>query len=201
MKNTILTSFAVCLLLSSCGTKKKEDKNLITNKNISHEKSRVAMSDKDIYDENVATFELEEEMNPLSAGMVRPSNDNSSTLERDANSGMKTAYFEFDQYDIRADQMPVLEYDLKKAKEMASKGKTVVVEGHACESAGSAVYNMMLSEKRAEEIKKYFVKHGVSEKCIKTVGRGSEMLVVPHGNRAQQAPNRRVEVYAYDHIA
>ncbi len=35
----------------------------------------------------------------------------------------------------------------------------------------------------------------VSEDRVKVVGRGSDMMLVASGDKPQQAPNRRVEIY------
>ena len=55
---------------------------------------------------------------------------------------------------------------------------------------------MMLSEDRARTVADYLKRHGVKGE-ISTVGHGSEHRLVESGNREQQAPNRRVEIYAY----
>lgn len=111
-------------------------------------------------------------------------------------SGIKTVYFDFDKFAIRKDQMDVLNRDLDIIKKMVSEGKTVVVEGHACRSAGSDAYNMILSEKRANSVVNWLVKNGVNRKSLKAVGRGYELCVVAEGSREEQAPNRRAEFYA-----
>lgn len=116
-------------------------------------------------------------------------------MEQAQQHGFKTAYFGFDDYAVRPDQKMMLDYNLKKISEATKKGSTIVIEGHACRFAGSAVYNMMLSEKRAEAVAQYLVGQGVPREKIKVVGRGYEMCMVPEGDMEQQAPNRRVEFY------
>ena len=81
---------------------------------------------------------------------------------------------------------------------MINTGKIIVTEGHACDSAGSAVYNMTLSQHRAEFIAKKFTDAGIDKANIKIAARGQEMPVHKGGNKHQQAVNRRVEVYAID---
>jgi outer membrane protein OmpA-like peptidoglycan-associated protein len=115
-----------------------------------------------------------------------------------AEHGFKTVYFGFDQFTVRDDQKSMLQHDLNVVKRLTGRGKTIVIEGHSCKSAGSPVYNMMLSEKRAQSVAKYFVEHGASVDKLKIVGRGQELCIVHRGNRKQQAPNRRVELYILD---
>lgn len=109
--------------------------------------------------------------------------------------GLKTIYFDFDKFVIRKDQTDALSRNLDILKKLTGEGKTIVVEGHACCSAGSDAYNMILSEKRARAIANWLVKNGLKRKQLKTVGRGYELCIVTGGTREEQAPNRRVEFY------
>lgn len=163
------------------------------------------------YDEELGAFIVKDDENKFSAAAAAQAQQeeeltsaSSEPIAGDihadsAQYGLKTLFFEFDKYrieDLRPDQRPVLERDLQIAKSLADKGYKLVLEGHACNSAGSTDYNMALSADRAQAVKEYFAEHGV-EGDIETVGRGSAHLIVPSGNREQQAPNRRVEIYAY----
>lgn len=161
-------------------------------------------------DEEIKEFELQEKENPLNT-LSEKESDNQEDLttdenhelmdqERYANSskhGLKVIYYDFNDPKIRKDQVNIIDNNLSIAKDLARKGYEIVVEGHACNSAGSRDYNMHLSESRAQGIADYFVKNGFNRNRISTVGRGCEMLIVPHGTKDQQAPNRRVEIYAY----
>jgi peptidoglycan-associated lipoprotein len=112
--------------------------------------------------------------------------------------GLKLIYFNFDDYSIRPDQKPALDENIAALKIQMKKQpteRTLVIEGHACNSAGSGSYNMMLSEKRAEAVAKYALEKGLSAANIKIVGRGNEMPIVREGDCEQQAPNRRVRMY------
>lgn len=112
----------------------------------------------------------------------------------------QTLFFDFDSYHLRPDALGALEYDLKKIQELTTKGYTVVIEGHACKFAGSAEYNVHLSEMRAKAVARYLTNQGIPQDKLKTVGRGSEMCVVVEGDKEQQAPNRRVEFYVLEDL-
>ena len=164
-----------------------------------------------IFDDELEGFVLEDENGNAFAPDTEETEEDINVVEQDVADdvwfdkrsdrsnelGLKTVYFDFDEHGIRPDQKPVLEYDLKKVKELTEKG-TVVVEGHACRYAGSALYNMMLSEKRAKKVADFLIKKGVPGDKLKVVGRGYEMCVVADGDIEQQAPNRRVEFYVLD---
>lgn len=146
---------------------------------------------------------------PQDAGMAvdaqHDKHDFAWVQENDAD--VQPVLFDFDKYSVRADQAPVVKKDIAYAqKTLASESvdgaqPVVVIEGHACHSAGSDVYNLALSEKRAKVVADRFVGAGVSRENIKVVGRGNHVPAVINGKevtggRAQQAPNRRVEVHA-----
>lgn len=145
---------------------------------------------------------------PQDAGMAvdaqHDKHDFAWVQENDAN--VAPVYFDFDKFAVRADQVPTVEKDIAYAqKTLAAESvdgaqPVVVIEGHACHSAGSDVYNLALSEKRAKVVADRFVGAGVSRENIKVVGRGNHVPAVINGkevtgDRAQQAPNRRVEVH------
>lgn len=109
--------------------------------------------------------------------------------------------FDYNSSAIRPDQNKVVERDIELVKQElavieSDEKPQVVIKGNACHSAGSAVYNLALSEKRAKEVAKRFEAEGIS---VKVVGLGSEVPAIINGervtgNREQQAPNRRVEI-------
>lgn len=163
------------------------------------------------YDEELGAFVVKDDENKFSAAAASQAQQEEELtatgseqapgdLNQDsAQYGLKTIFFEFDKYkisDLRPDQKTVLDHDLKVAKSLSDKGYRLVLEGHACNSAGSTDYNMALSADRAQAIKDYFKESGIAGD-VETVGRGAAHLIVPSGNREQQAPNRRVEIYAY----
>ena len=57
----------------------------------------------------------------------------------------KTLYFEFDKDDLTPEQQVALKHDIEEIQKMIKQGKIIVIEGHACHSAGSAIYNLALS--------------------------------------------------------
>lgn len=163
------------------------------------------------FDEELGAFVVKEDHNKFSAAAaVQGDQEEELTVETSepiggdihsdsAQYGLKTLFFEFNRYkidDLRPDQRPVLEHNLKVVKSLANKGYKIGIEGHACDSAGSTEYNMMLSEDRARSVADYFKKSGITTH-LPVTGHGCAHLIVPSGTSEQQAPNRRVEIYAY----
>jgi outer membrane protein OmpA-like peptidoglycan-associated protein len=110
----------------------------------------------------------------------------------------KTIYFDFDKDVITPAQHASLNYDIAEAKKMIKQGKIIVIEGHACHSAGSAIYNLALSERRARYVAQKFAEADIDASHIKIAPRGQEMPVRKGGSKAEQWVNRRVEIYAID---
>lgn len=75
------------------------------------------------------------------------------------------------------------------------KGKNVriVVTGHA-DTSGPKDYNIKLSQRRADAVKKEFVSQGVSADALVTRGAGENELRVPTSDGVREAQNRRAEI-------
>jgi outer membrane protein OmpA-like peptidoglycan-associated protein len=103
------------------------------------------------------------------------------------------ALFEYNSYDL----LPAAISELKKLGTLIQRNPnaTFSIEGHT-DSFGSADYNQMLSEKRAESVKIWLVEMmKIPEERIHTRGFGnSKWLVSPDKSKEEQAPNRRVEI-------
>ncbi len=206
MKYATLLLVPLALLVTSCGGPKKKPRyavgpapTVVTSK---------PAQEQAVYDEELGAFVVNDDDNAFSAAAaarqqeeeLTVSEQTSGDLQADsARYGLKPVFQEYNKYkiaDLRPDQQPVLKENLAVVKNLAQKGYKISIEGHACDSAGSTEYNMMLSEDRARAVKDYFKKHGVHGKLY-IIGHGCAHLRVPSGNREQQAPNRRVEIYAY----
>ena len=69
----------------------------------------------------------------------------------------------------------------------------VVVEGHT-DSIGSDAYNMKLSQRRANAVRDYMVKNGVSGSRIKTEAYGKTRPIASNKTAEGRAQNRRVDI-------
>jgi adhesin transport system outer membrane protein len=77
---------------------------------------------------------------------------------------------------------------LKDNKEFKS-----VITGHASKDKGSATYNQILSEKRANAIKDLLVANGVESSRLQAVGKGFDEPIASNDTPEGQALNRRIE--------
>ncbi len=85
--------------------------------------------------------------------------------------------------------------DLQKAIAFIKKypGFQVSLVGYT-DNIGGEAYNLRLSERRAEAVKEYLVKHGVDGSKIQTSGRGKADPVADNSTEKGRFQNRRVEV-------
>ena len=195
-------------MTAGCGKKKN---NQPTNNQAANKKVQTKNNKKSSFDENLDAFALDDDsLHNFAHDKNSPSQDTNQSGKANAmfqwedaavdqsKNDFKTIYFEFDKYKITNEQEAALMADIEHAKKMIQSGKIIVIEGHACDSAGSAVYNMTLSEHRAKFIATKFMDAGIDKANIKIAARGQEMPVHKGGNKHQQAVNRRVEVFAID---
>jgi peptidoglycan-associated lipoprotein len=115
------------------------------------------------------------------AKQVKPvAANSSSSLEANregkppASGPLKDIYFEFDQYNLRADARDLLKTHAGWLKNNAAA--QVEIEGH-CDDRGTDEYNLALGAKRAQTAKDYLVTLGVPSSRITTISYGKELPV------------------------
>jgi peptidoglycan-associated lipoprotein len=79
------------------------------------------------------------------------------------------AFFDFDKWNIRADQIATLEQDVQILKD--NPDLKVIIEGH-CDARGTYPYNDVLGEKRAKSAKAFLMKHGIAADRLETISYG-----------------------------
>lgn len=100
-------------------------------------------------------------------------------------------FFDFDRADITPESRSVLE---TVANEAAHKGTPhLMVTGHA-DRAGTDAYNMRLSERRAQAVRKTLGSLGLKDAGIVTQAKGEADPLVPTEDGVREPQNRRVEI-------
>jgi peptidoglycan-associated lipoprotein len=96
-------------------------------------------------------------------------------------------YFDYNQFNIRADAAPVL---AAQAKWLITYPSVIVrIEGNADER-GTRDYNFALGARRAEAVKTFLIEHGVAASRITTISYGKERPIDPGTGEAAWARNR-----------
>lgn len=105
--------------------------------------------------------------------------------------GLHSVYYDFDKFDIRADQRPAANATAEYLKE--HEDLNVEVQGNTDER-GSVEYNMALGTRRAKSLKNYLVTAGVPAAHISIVSFGKEKPLANGQNESAWAKNRRSDV-------
>ena len=107
-----------------------------------------------------------------------------------SHSGLKTINFEFDRYGLSENSRDVLKANAELIK--SRREWMVVVEGH-CDNRGTVEYNLALGQKRAKEVRDYYVMLGVPESVLGTISYGEEQPACPEETESCWSMNRRAE--------
>ena len=102
-------------------------------------------------------------------------------------------HFDLDKYTLSADARKIVEANAQAIKTAASVAPyKITVEGN-CDDRGTIAYNIALGQKRADEVKAYYVRMGIPAANIATVSYGKEKPVCYEANQACWAQNRRAD--------
>jgi outer membrane protein OmpA-like peptidoglycan-associated protein len=107
------------------------------------------------------------------------------------NLGSDHLKFEFDKAELRPEDKELLSRIAGIL--MTSHDYTISVNGHT-DDVGSEAYNRTLSERRAEAVRDYLVRSGLSAEILSVEGHGKALPLVPGRSEAARAKNRRVEL-------
>jgi OOP family OmpA-OmpF porin len=99
--------------------------------------------------------------------------------------------FDINSAKVKSEAYPMLQESVLIMKK--NQDLKVEVDGHT-DSTGTAAYNMTLSEKRAEAVKKYFVDQGIDPNRLSTKGFGITKPAASNKTKEGRAKNRRVEL-------
>jgi outer membrane protein OmpA-like peptidoglycan-associated protein len=111
---------------------------------------------------------------------------------------LKPIYFDFDQSEIRADQVPVLEADAAILNQYPQV-RIVLLGGHADER-GPNSYNLSLSDRRAEAVKQFLISQGVDGSKIVIFAFGEEAPARDGHDESAWEFNRRVDIQVWDTV-
>lgn len=229
MKRLLLVGLSL-VLVAGCGKKKNSAKNEGNHKNkivatadeIKNEIPLYTTENEELFDKNnIVEFAFADENEPNDLVASADQNDkddefsmpliddndadtdllveNENAQDEDNNLEFKRIQFALNKNTITQDQKAALSQDIEAAKKAVEEGKKVVVQGHTCQ-LGSAGFNLALSQRRAEAVKKEMVKNGLPESSIKTLGMGNESPLVwtEETDKAKKiealSPNRRAEI-------
>ena len=130
----------------------------------------------------------------LNITMTRSPVQPSSSEQQDVKQNLKDLHFGFDRYDLDDQAQQTLKENADWLK--ANPGVTVSIAGNADER-GEIVYNLALSQKRAEAVRDALVSRGVSSDRIQfATGWGKLYPVCAQSDESCWAQNRRARLTA-----
>lgn len=108
---------------------------------------------------------------------------------------IKIIEIEFDFRSIKLTSEMIVKLDkIIELYQKHQQGLKITIEGYA-DQVGNQIINQNISEKRALEVRHYFLKNGITAKQrIKTIAYGEKFLLANNNNEASRKRNRRVEV-------
>jgi len=136
--------------------------------------------------------------------MVSPSETTTYTLTGRNESGVSTdsatltviriiledIHFDFDKATLTKVAKEMLDKNIQTLKQ--NSGVNVQVEGHTC-AHGPEKYNMTLGERRANAVKEYLVKGGISANRMTTISYGETRLAMPEVPTAKNKESKEAK--------
>lgn len=101
---------------------------------------------------------------------------------------LKDIRFDFDRYDIRAEDATILDANAETLK--AHPKMLILIEGHA-DQRGTAEYNIALADRRAKASMNYLVSRGVRANRIAVISYGEERPLCGQPSEDCWSRNRR----------
>ncbi len=113
---------------------------------------------------------------------------NTMSAEEEFKANVQDIFFDYDQYNIRADAQATLSHD---AAYLLSHTNTKILIGGYCDERGSNEYNLALGQNRANSAKKALVDAGVAAGRIRVISYGKEKPSCTESTEACWQENRR----------
>lgn len=105
---------------------------------------------------------------------------------------LKNIFFDIGKSDLRTESLG----ELARIRELLEGGSDLKVQinGHT-DNVGNAVYNKVLSKKRAQSVVDYLVQHGIAQERLAAKGFGEERPLVSNDDEVDgREINRRTEI-------
>lgn len=140
------------------------------------------------------TTPVEREMIYVEEDLAVEDNTDNNDLISVQSTTLEPIYFAFNEYTLNAQSRKILEGNAETIK---AKGvKQVVIEGN-CDDRGTIAYNIVLGDKRAQEVKNYYVKLGIPAASINVVSYGEEKPVCTENTEECWSKNRRADTVVF----
>ena len=126
------------------------------------------------------------------------SQDTGSTTGGEIEIILNNIFFEFDQYELRKESF--LELNRLAEKLMKHQVINIEIQGHT-DDLGSPAYNATLSQRRADNVRKYLITQGVAPGRLSAVGYGENVPIDTNDTEEGRQNNRRVSFIVVDRFS
>ncbi|MBN8531331.1 MAG: OmpA family protein [Alphaproteobacteria bacterium] len=111
-------------------------------------------------------------------------------VDKPASPNSYLVFFDFDRYNLTEEAKRII-----RAAVEGNRAGTLRFEvtGHA-DRSGSDAYNLQLSQRRANEVRRFLTSLGVPTQDIQTISRGENDPLVPTDDGVKEPQNRRAEI-------
>jgi peptidoglycan-associated lipoprotein len=116
-------------------------------------------------------------------------NEQTSDTTNPSDKGMSIVYFDFDQFNLTAENMEIAS---SNADALSSNSASIKLEGN-CDEWGSDEYNYALGLKRAKAVKNAIISNGIDAARISMVSYGESNPSCSEKSKSCWSQNRRVE--------
>ena len=187
MKKIVLISIGTALLLFT-GCSKKTPEVDMTKKSEMNANQNAKAADTKV---SAMSNSMDTSANQTASNMNANGNDVNYKIAQ-LEQKTKIIHFDFDKYNIREDQKPLVEEDANIVNSDDAKDFSVKLEGNTDEW-GTDEYNYALGLRRAKSVKSALVTLGVDANRLMIISYGESNPVCTEHNKACWAKNRRVE--------
>jgi len=103
---------------------------------------------------------------------------------------LKPVPFDYDSAKLSEEALSILKSNAETLK--AESSLVVMAAGH-CDERGTVAYNLALGQKRAKEVRDYYIRLGIDGRRVATISYGKEMPVCQESSEECWSRNRRAE--------
>jgi len=114
-----------------------------------------------------------------------------SPIQAGQQMSLHNVFFAFDSWELRNESLPELEKLFNLIQ--SNQGMVVEIGGHT-DSTGSEEHNLILSEKRALEVRNYLINRGISPERLHYKGYGEKSPLYDNINEEGKRRNRRTDI-------
>jgi len=101
-----------------------------------------------------------------------------------------TVYLDYDKFELTPEALDIMSVNADQL--WNHPFKVILIEGH-CDERGTEEYNLALGEKRAREVREYFIKYGIDPERLSIISYGESMPEDFEHSEKSWTKNRRAE--------